>query len=165
MRCVHPAAEAIRAAADQVASRRRELTEGAGIEPRDLASFRRLALSLPPPRTALGAYRPLRRGGKSRVVRKPATGSLTDKSRWPSPDLVAHAVLIEELGPVPLVTTEEAARFLALSPHSLECYRAKGTGLAFYKFRKAVRYAVADLDVWIAKSRHTQTTGNLKRAY
>jgi hypothetical protein len=52
MRYVHPEDEAIRAAADQVASRRRELTEGAGVERRDLGSLKRPALSLPPPRTA-----------------------------------------------------------------------------------------------------------------
>lgn len=87
------------------------------------------------------------------------------ESRWPSPDLVARAVLVEDLGPVTFVTTEEAARFLALSPHSLECYRAKGTGSAFYKFGKAVRYAVADLNAWIAACRHDRTAGDLKRLY
>jgi hypothetical protein len=83
------------------------------------------------------------------------------KSRWPSPDLVARAVLVDDLGPVAFVTTQEAARFLALSPHSLECYRAKGTGPAFYKFGKAVRYAVNDLDAWTARCRHSQTAGSL----
>jgi integrase len=78
MRYVHPEDDAIRAAADKVASRRRDLTDGAGVEPRDLASLRRPALSLPPPRTALGAYRPLRRAGKSRVVRKAVEGHAHD---------------------------------------------------------------------------------------
>lgn len=87
------------------------------------------------------------------------------RNRWPSPDLVARAVLVENLGPVAFVTTQEAARFLALSPHSLECYRAKGAGPPFYKFGKAVRYAVADLDSWLAACRHSQTAGNLKRTY
>lgn len=87
------------------------------------------------------------------------------KNRWPSPDLVARAVMVDDMGPVPFVTTETAARFLALSPHSLECYRAKGTGPAFYKFGKAVRYAVTDLDAWAAKCRHNQTAGDLRRLY
>ena len=87
------------------------------------------------------------------------------RRRWPSSDLLARAVLVENLGPVGFVTTEEAARFLALSPHSLECYRAKGTGPAFYKFGKAVRYAVADLEGWISSCRHSQTGGELKRSY
>lgn len=87
------------------------------------------------------------------------------ESRWPSPDLVARAVLVEDLGPVAFVTTEEAARFLALSPHSLECYRAKGMGPAFYKFGKAVRYAVAELNAWIAACRHDRTAGDLKRLH
>ncbi|OGN43871.1 MAG: hypothetical protein A2623_13715 [Caulobacterales bacterium RIFCSPHIGHO2_01_FULL_70_19] len=69
------------------------------------------------------------------------------------------------MGPAPFVTTETAARYLALSPHSLECYRAKGTGPAFYKFGKAVRYAITDLEAWIAACRHSQTAGELKRLY
>ena len=84
---------------------------------------------------------------------------------WPSPDVVARSVVVEDLGPVAFVTTEEAARFLALSPHSLECYRAKGTGPAFYKFGKAVRYAVTDLDAWILACRHSQTAGDRKPSY
>lgn len=87
------------------------------------------------------------------------------RRRWPSPETVARAVVIDDLGPVPFVTTETAARYLALSPHSLECYRAKGTGPAFYKFGKAVRYAVADLEAWIATCRHSQTAGELRRLY
>ncbi len=58
-----------------------------------------------------------------------------------------------------------AARFLALSPHSLECYRAKGAGPSFYKFGKAVWYAVTELDAWFPACRHSQTAGNLKRIY
>lgn len=87
------------------------------------------------------------------------------RKRWPSPETVARAVVIEDLGPVPFVTTETAARYLALSPHSLECYRANGTGPAFYKFGKAVRYAVADLEAWIAQCRHVRTAGELRRLY
>lgn len=87
------------------------------------------------------------------------------RKRWPSPELVARAVVLDDLGPVPFVTTETAARYLALSPHSLECYRAKGTGPSFYKFGKAVRYAVADLDAWVVRCRHSQTAGDLKRTY
>lgn len=87
------------------------------------------------------------------------------KSRWPSPDIISRAVMVDDLGPIPFVTTETAARFLALSPHSLECYRAKGTGPAFYKFGKAVRYALPDLEAWIAQCRHGQTAGSLRRLY
>lgn len=70
MRYVHPEDDAIRAAADQVALNRRELTKDAGLEPRDLPLLKRPALCLPPPRTASGAYRPLRRAGKLRSVRR-----------------------------------------------------------------------------------------------
>lgn len=85
--------------------------------------------------------------------------------QWPSAELIARAQLVEDLGLVAFVTTDEAARYLALSPHSLECYRAKGAGPAFYKFGKAVRYAVADLEAWVAGCRHVQTGGDLKRLY
>lgn len=86
------------------------------------------------------------------------------KNRWPSMDLVARAVLVENLGPVAFVTTEEAARFLALSPHSLECYRARGTGPVFYKFGKAVRYAIIDLEEWVDRCRRGGTGGERRRS-
>ena len=70
MRYVHPEDEAIRLAAEQVAQRRRGLTEGAGVPRQDLPELKRPALSLPPPKTALGAYRPLRRASRLRVTRK-----------------------------------------------------------------------------------------------
>lgn len=70
MRYVHPEDEAIRMAAEQVAQRRRGLTEGAGVPRQDLPELKRPALSLPPPKTALGAYRPLRRASRLRVPRK-----------------------------------------------------------------------------------------------
>lgn len=87
------------------------------------------------------------------------------RRQWPSAELIARAQLVEDLGLVAFVTTEEAARYLALSPHSLECYRAKGAGPVFYKFGKAVRYAVADLEAWVAECRHVQTAGGLRRLY
>lgn len=51
---------------------------------------------------------------------------------------------------IPFVDTEAAARYLALSPHSLECYRSLGGDLLFHKFGKFVRYAVPDLLAWAA---------------
>ena len=77
------------------------------------------------------------------------------KGRWPPPDIVSRAVMIDDLGPIGFVTTETAAKFLSLSPHSLECYRSGGYGPPYYKFGKSVRYAVRDLETWIARQRIT----------
>lgn len=75
--------------------------------------------------------------------------------RWPTAEVMTRAVLVDDLGPSPFVTTDTAARFLSLSPHSLECYRSGGYGPPYYKFGKSVRYAVSDLEAWIARQRHT----------
>lgn len=53
---------------------------------------------------------------------------------------------VDDTGLIPFIDTEAAARYLALSPHSLECYRSLGGGPPFYKFGKFVRYAVGDLE-------------------
>ncbi|MBG7615598.1 tyrosine-type recombinase/integrase [Brevundimonas sp. BAL450] len=74
MRYVHPEDEAIRAAADQVADLRRDISQATPTQDREMTSLRRPALSLPPPKTAFGAYRPLRRAGKLRSTRNPSTG-------------------------------------------------------------------------------------------
>lgn len=70
MRYVHPEDEAIRDAADRVADRRRRLLEQSDPVLGELSDLKRPALSLPPPRTALGAYRPLRRAKGLRASRK-----------------------------------------------------------------------------------------------
>jgi hypothetical protein len=75
------------------------------------------------------------------------------------------AVMVEETGKTPFVDTEAAARYLALSAHSLECYRSLGGGPPFYKFGKFVRYAVSDLEAWAAERRHDRTTGSNARVY
>ena len=46
----------------------------------------------------------------------------------------------DDTGLIPFVDTEAAARYLALSAQSLECYRSLGGGPPFYKFGKFVRY-------------------------
>lgn len=83
--------------------------------------------------------------------------------RWPPIAIMAKAV--DDTGKIPFVNTEAAARYLALSPHSLECYRSLGGGPSFYKFGKFVRYAVADLEAWAAGCRHTRTAGENARVY
>ena len=78
-----------------------------------------------------------------------------NRAKWPSAQLLARATFVEDAGPVRFVNTEAAARYLALDPHSLECYRSLDTGPAFYKFGRYVRYAVADLDAWAESCRRT----------
>lgn len=85
--------------------------------------------------------------------------------RWPPVEIMKKAVMVEDLGKIPFVDTEAAAHYLALSPHSLECYRSLGGGPLFYKFGKFVRYAVADLETWAAERRHVRTAGSNARVY
>ncbi len=64
------------------------------------------------------------------------------EGRWPPLEIMRRAKEVDDTGLIPFVDTEAAARYLALSPHSLECYRSLGGGPPFYKFGKFVRYAV-----------------------
>jgi hypothetical protein len=85
--------------------------------------------------------------------------------RWPPVEIMRRAVQVEDTGKIPFVDTEAAARYLALSPHSLECYRSLGGGPPFYKFGKFVRYSVAELEAWAASRRHGRTLGDSSRTY
>jgi len=53
--------------------------------------------------------------------------------------------------PIQLLTTEEAARRLAVSIHWLKAsrYRPELDGPKFVRFSRIVRYDVRDLDQWI----------------
>lgn len=86
-------------------------------------------------------------------------------ARWPTAEIMRRARHVDDTGLIPFVNTEAAARYLALSPHSLECYRSLGGGPPFYKFGKFVRYAVADLEAWAAGCRHERTSGQNARVY
>ena len=86
-------------------------------------------------------------------------------TRWPPVEIMRRAREVDDTGLIPFVDTEAAARYLALSPHSLECYRSLGGGPPFYKFGKFVRYAVADLEGWAAERRHDRTAGENARVY
>ena len=79
--------------------------------------------------------------------------NLSPRSPWPTQDILQRAVFVKEAGPIRFVDTEAAARYLALEAHTLECYRSRGGGPAYYKFGKWVRYAIDDLDAWAANSR------------
>jgi hypothetical protein len=86
-------------------------------------------------------------------------------ARWPTAEIMRRARHVDDTGLIPFVDTEAAARYLALSPHSLECYRSLGGGPPFYKFGKFVRYAVPDLEAWAGERRHERTTGENARVY
>ena len=49
-------------------------------------------------------------------------------TRWPAVEIMRRAREVDDTGLIPFVDTEAAARYLALSPHSLECYRSLGGG-------------------------------------
>ena len=86
-------------------------------------------------------------------------------ARWPTAEIMRRARHVDDTGLIPFVDTEAAARYLALSPHSLECYRSLGGGPPFYKFGKFVRYSVPDLQAWVAERRHRGTSGENARVY
>ena len=46
------------------------------------------------------------------------------RGRWPPLDIMRRAKEVDDTGLIPFVDTAAAARYLSLSPHSLECYRS-----------------------------------------
>lgn len=56
-----------------------------------------------------------------------------------------------------LRTTEEAAAYLDIKPHTLAVWRWKSTGPAFIRVGRRIRYRQADLDTWLAQ--RTVSTG------
>jgi len=57
-----------------------------------------------------------------------------------------------------LLNTRQAAEYLGLKPVTLETWRVQGGKVAFLKLGKAVRYAQADLDAFLASHRKTNTS-------
>ncbi|WP_316195267.1 MULTISPECIES: helix-turn-helix domain-containing protein [unclassified Bradyrhizobium] len=54
--------------------------------------------------------------------------------------------------------TSEAARYLSLSPRTLEKHRIYGTGPAYRKIGGRVIYAIADLKAWADVGTRTSTS-------
>lgn len=52
--------------------------------------------------------------------------------------------------PPTTLTTDAAAAYVGLASKTLEKRRIAGTGPKFLKLGRAVRYRVADLDVWLS---------------
>ena len=57
------------------------------------------------------------------------------------------------------LNNEEAARFLSLSPRTLEKHRVIGGGPRFRKFGRRVVYALSDLETW-ANARSCESTSD-----
>jgi predicted DNA-binding transcriptional regulator AlpA len=49
--------------------------------------------------------------------------------------------------------TAEAARYVGLSPRTLEALRLRGSGPSFAKLGRAVVYDTEDLDLWLSEHR------------
>jgi excisionase family DNA binding protein len=54
--------------------------------------------------------------------------------------------------------TQSAATLLGVSASSLEKWRVHGTGPAYRKHGRSVRYLRADLDAWSARQARTSTS-------
>ena len=57
-----------------------------------------------------------------------------------------------------LLNTEEAARYLRLSPRTLERYRITGEGPEFLKVGRLVFYEPHKLDEWLERRRRRSTS-------
>jgi hypothetical protein len=82
---------------------------------------------------------------RHRPVALPSTDSLLHESTVPSERV--------------FLNNDEAARFLNLSPRTLEKQRVIGGGPRFRKFGRRVLYAVIDLEAW-ANERTCESTSD-----
>lgn len=57
----------------------------------------------------------------------------------------------------PLLTTQAAADFLTLTKRTLETWRCKGIGPPYRKLGGAVRYAMVDLENFVAGAKRFRT--------
>ena len=57
-----------------------------------------------------------------------------------------------------LLTTTQAARYVGLSPRTLERYRVTGEGPRYLKVGRRVLYTQADLDEWLARKVRRSTS-------
>ena len=54
------------------------------------------------------------------------------------------------------MSTAELARFLGVPRQSLYAWRAKGTGPAWYRVGRAIRYKEQDVEAWIEAQREIE---------
>ena len=57
-----------------------------------------------------------------------------------------------------MLTTIQAASYIGCAPITLAKLRCSGGGPTFLKLGRAVRYALADLDDWLATKRRASTS-------
>lgn len=64
------------------------------------------------------------------------------------------------------LTTPQAAKYLGLSPTTLEKYRGSGCGPRYIQLGRAIRYRLKDLDAWLDQNVRTSTSdaGNSRKA-
>jgi hypothetical protein len=60
--------------------------------------------------------------------------------------------------PLPFLRTKEAARFIGVSPHTLEKHRIYGTGPNYSKVGGRIIYAVSDLREWVERGARRATS-------
>lgn len=63
-----------------------------------------------------------------------------------------------------MVDTATAAKYVGLSRFTLEKARLYGGGPRFSKYKRAVRYAIEDLDAWIDKNSAASTSEHWRAA-
>lgn len=79
----------------------------------------------------------------------------TNRFRFASHESHTH---YELLPPPRLLYTKEAARFVSLSPRTMEKHRSYRTGPAYSKLGGRVVYRIADLQTWVALGARTSTS-------
>lgn len=57
-----------------------------------------------------------------------------------------------------MLTTKEAAQLCRCAPITLAKLRCSGGGPTFLKIGRSVRYALADVDAWLATKRRLSTS-------
>jgi len=58
------------------------------------------------------------------------------------------------MAPQPMLTQAQVAEMLNVSPKSVENWRLKGEGPAFYRIGQQVRYEIRDVRAWKRQRRH-----------
>ena len=62
-----------------------------------------------------------------------------------------------------ILTSIEAANYLAMEPSTLASWRVSGRGPTFIKLgKRAVRYRLTDLEIFIQENRHDHTASYAK---
>ena len=83
------------------------------------------------------------------VVQPRISGSL----HLPSGDVLPLPVEAEPQTPSELLTIDELARQLGVTPLTVDRWRRQGSGPAFVQVGRGIRYLASDVDAWIAANR------------